>query len=79
MEASDWRMIRSKPLVLKNDKAFYNWLFHYNGYNDTWYAFHRDDLEAYFSGRQGTHIVYKHRELAKLMSHIQFTRKTKTK
>ena len=68
-------MIRSKPLVLKNDKAFYNWLFHYNGHDDTWYAFHREDMDAYFKKEKGLYQMYKHKELSKLMSHMQFTRK----
>lgn len=78
MEASDWRMIKSKPIVLRNDKAFYNWLFHYNGHDDTWYAFHREDMEAYFSKKATQNVVYRHKELTKLMSHMQFTR-NKTK
>jgi hypothetical protein len=31
------------------DLFLYNWLFHYNSYEQTWYAFTREDHNNYFN------------------------------
>jgi len=33
-----------------NMEELHNWLFHYNPYTESWAAFKRDDLVAYFNG-----------------------------
>jgi len=39
------------PTMTKiNKEEFYHYLFHYNPYEDLWYAVHREDYIRYFNG-----------------------------
>jgi len=44
-------MIKSK-MARKELEQFQDVLFHYNPYEDLWYAFKRSDANDYFSNRQ---------------------------
>jgi hypothetical protein len=37
----------------------YGWLLHYNPYTQLWNMFHRDDIEAYWGGKEFKHPLIK--------------------
>lgn len=65
---------KDKTMILRKDKTFYDWLFHYNAYTDQWNAFHRDDQHAYWNGGEHKHPILRDRELKTIMAKIQATK-----
>ena len=47
---------------------FYNWVFHYNTFTDTWTGFHRDDQQAYWNKTKPIHQMYHARDIKSLLS-----------
>jgi len=41
------------------EKILYNWLFHYNKYQEKWYAFPREEYPSYFNGESEDHVSAK--------------------
>jgi hypothetical protein len=49
----------------------YNFLFHYNSFESTWYAFKRDDKEKYFNGELDKNKLLKSKEIKTLLEVIK--------
>lgn len=60
--------------MVRKDKVFYDWLFHYNAYTDMWYAFTREDQNAYWNKTKPKHVIIKAKDLKFLMQSIQETK-----
>lgn len=67
-----------RTVILRKDKLFYDWLFHYNAYSDFWFAFHREDQSAYWNGHKSKFPILKAKELKTLMATLQETKGDKT-
>lgn len=65
--------------MIRKDKVFYDWLFHYNAYSDLWFAFHREDSHAYWNGHKPKHTILSAKDLKELMQLLQSTRGDKKK
>lgn len=50
-----------------SSSKFYNWVFHFNNFTDTWTAYHRDDQQAYWNKTEATHPMYKARDIKQLL------------
>jgi len=48
----------------------YDYLFHYNSFESTWYAFKRDDKEKYFNGELDKDTILKARNIKVLLDVI---------
>lgn len=40
------------------DLTLYGWQFTYNPYTHRWYAFHKDDRDAYYNGTEPMNPIY---------------------
>jgi len=49
----------------------YDYLFHYNSFESTWYAFKRDDKEKYFNGELDKNNLLKSKEIKTLLEVIK--------
>ena len=49
----------------------YDYLFHYNSIESTWYAFKRDDKEKYFNGELNKNNLLKSKEIKTLLEVIK--------
>jgi hypothetical protein len=49
----------------------YDYLFHYNSFESTWYAFKRDDKEKYFNGELNKNNLLKSKEIKTLLEVIK--------
>jgi hypothetical protein len=49
----------------------YDFLFHYNSFESTWYAFKRDDKEKYFNGELDKKKLLKSKEIKTLLEVIK--------
>lgn len=54
-----------------------NWLFHYNSYDNMWYAFTREDHSAYFN--DGNCFFIKSKNVSVLMEMIRLADGDKTR
>lgn len=45
-----------------NNNYLYNWLFHYNGYENLWYGFTQDEKDNYFNGTDNKYLKSKNIE-----------------
>jgi hypothetical protein len=48
----------------------YDYLFHYNSFESTWYAFKRDDKEKYFNGELDKDTILKAKNIKVLLDVI---------
>jgi hypothetical protein len=48
----------------------YDYLFHYNSFESTWYAFKRDEKEKYFNGELDKDTILKARNIKVLLDVI---------
>jgi hypothetical protein len=48
----------------------YDYLFHYNSFESTWYAFKRDEKEKYFNGELNKDTILKARNIKVLLDVI---------
>lgn len=48
----------------------YDYLFHYNSFESTWYAFKRDEKEKYFNGELDKNKMLKAKEVKVLLEVI---------
>jgi len=48
----------------------YDYLFHYNSFEGTWYAFKRDEKEKYFNGELNKNKLLKAKEIKVLLDVI---------
>jgi hypothetical protein len=48
----------------------YDYLFHYNSFESTWYAFKRDDKEKYFNGELNKDTILKAKNIKVLLDVI---------
>jgi len=53
----------------------YDWLFHYNHYEELWSAFRREDKEKYFNGELKSNQFHRAKNVDTL---IEFIAKSKT-
>lgn len=56
------------------NEEMYDWLFHYNPYEELWYAFKRENKEKYFNGELAEKQVCKAKNVQVL---IEFINKSK--
>jgi len=56
----------------KTDQEWmFEWLLHYNSYNNTWYAFHREDHQAYWNRGEMTHQLIDAKCVTSLMEKLK--------
>lgn len=48
----------------------YDWLFHYNIYEELWYAFKREDVVRHFNGELKTDEFLKSKNITDLIKYI---------
>jgi len=71
-------MIRAKQRIMMNDEL-YNWIFHYNTYNNVWSAFNREDYHAYWNGEEPKYAILKAKDIKTIQEIIIKTKGDKTK
>lgn len=54
------------------ENLLYGWLFTYNTYNQTWFAYYRDDSRAYWNGDDSNNRpIYKDKDHTKLIEKVK--------
>lgn len=53
----------------------YDYLFHYNPYKKAWFAFRREDKEAYFNGELPESKLLKSKDIKTLVGYISKDKK----
>lgn len=54
-----------------NENILYHWLFRYNTYTKKWFAFRREDINAYFNGGKSKHKIYSANDINKLIEIVK--------